>query len=124
MRNSSKELHQLCSALEEKNVYFHKIDKDNLNSKDDVNFIKRTQVKKHRDLDQEEFGVYLFSLKIQPETITEVLLNNGNLLQSVISKHRCTFCFKQCSKKKKEKCKHKRDPLPICKSCVSKGFLK
>ncbi|CAI2367318.1 unnamed protein product [Moneuplotes crassus] len=127
MRNDCRELHEICTALEENKVYYHRIDKDNLNSQSDVNFIKKAHKIETKYFPNEEpdFSIYLFGLKISPETIQSALLPNGNLLQSIISKHRCTFCFKQCQKRRSgREGRGKKDSLPICKACVAKGLHK
>mmetsp|Transcript_17933 Transcript_17933/g.15838 ORF Transcript_17933/g.15838 Transcript_17933/m.15838 type:complete len:128 (+) Transcript_17933:73-456(+) len=127
MTNNCMGLHDVCFALE-KCTYYHKIDKDNLNSQADVQFIKKAQkIERKDDEEQEDYGIYLFGLKVEYKTLV-ALINNFNILQSIISRHRCTFCFKQCSKKKyvrKEASKKpERDLLPICKNCVEKELYK
>lgn len=75
-------------------VYFHKIDKENLNSEKDVEFLKKMKKYSTEDAADDDCCVYLFGLKLDYETLYS-LLENGNLIQSIISCNRCLFCLKQ-----------------------------
>ena len=71
-RNDSAQLHQLCKTLEDENIYYHKIDKDNLDSKNDIVFLKKMKAKsKLRETEEakeeDEFSVYLFDYKLEPD---------------------------------------------------------
>ena len=131
MRNNCRNLHKAWEALEKKYIYYHKIDKDNLSSHSDLQFIKKAQIidSKLDEEPTEDFGIYLFGLKVELETLT-ALIENLNLLQSIISRHRCTFWFKQCARRKgikktqKVTKKIEKDLLPICKRCAEQELYK
>lgn len=74
---------------------------DNLNSLEDLKFLKI--IKNQSEEDQEtkdsndEYSIYLFGLKLDYDAMI-TLIKNCNLMQSIISLHRCMFCFKQSCK--------------------------
>ena len=98
---------------------FHKIDKDNLDSKSDIKFLKQVAAIE----ENEEYGVYLFGLKTSLNCL-KILVKNKKLLQSIISLHRCMFCLSKIMKKqndlksKLDKTKVQKDAKPICHRCV------
>ena len=115
MRNNSYELDLLWRELEQEFIYFHKIDIDNLDSQEDLNFLKKMKKYGNEDHEEEEskceYAVYLFGLKLDYCTVL-ALIKNCNLMQSIISMHRWMFCFKQSSKKKDvSKLKNAKDSL-------------
>ena len=127
LQNNCTELNELCQMLEDDQVYFYKIDKDNLTSEKDVEFLQK--MKKHwsEEAKDEDWAAYLFGLKINLDTIRSLVENGGNLLQSIISRNRWLFWLKQWSKSKRSKVqpnniannkKISRDPAPICKSWI------
>lgn len=125
MRNNCYELDKVWRELEQEFIYFHKIDVDNLDSQDDLKFLKMTKSQSEEDPSSagfnEEYSVYLFGLKVAFDAII-ALIKNCNLMQSIISMHRCMFWFKQSSKRKesnKSKAKDtnasSKDEMPMWK---------
>lgn len=117
--SGNTKLHEMWSVLENEYIGFHKIDIDNIDSKSDVKFIKNVKSFRTEKKKNDEFGVYLFGLKTNFETI-QALIKHKSLLQSLIGLNRWLFCYQKINLSKSNKPgklnSSKKDPVPICKS--------